>query len=69
VFRFNVSCLLFELIFLCGYVKCSMLYKVESLRLIIFAHYLWEMALNVDVDAPGKKCGRKQVKLIVRKLI
>jgi hypothetical protein len=31
--------------------KCSMLYKEDGLWLIIYACYLWEIALNIAVDA------------------
>jgi hypothetical protein len=38
------------LIFRCGHVKCSVLYKGDCLRLIICACYLLEVTLNVGLD-------------------
>jgi hypothetical protein len=37
-------------IFLCGYMKCSILYKGGGSRLNIFVCYLWEMAIKVALD-------------------
>jgi hypothetical protein len=42
-----IMCVLWVLIiFWCGYVKCSILYKINDLGLIICACYSWEMALT-----------------------
>jgi hypothetical protein len=35
----------------CRSVNCRILLKANDLRLMIYASYLWEMALNVGVDA------------------
>jgi hypothetical protein len=40
---------LFPSVFSCGYVKCSILYKGDGLRLYLC--YSWELALNVCLDA------------------
>jgi hypothetical protein len=62
-------------LFLCGYVKCSILYKENCLWLTIHACYSWEMALNVASTHHSITCrirkeyGIKQGKLTVRKFI
>jgi hypothetical protein len=38
-------------------VKCSLPYKEDSLRLTIYVYYLWEMALNIDLDCHLLKGG------------
>jgi hypothetical protein len=48
---FSVSCLFSELkIFWFRHVWCNILYKGDTLELIIYACYLWEIALNVGLD-------------------
>jgi hypothetical protein len=38
------------IIYLCGYVKCSVIYKGDGFRLNIYACYSWGMALNFGPD-------------------
>jgi hypothetical protein len=50
-FYFSVmSILRLLIIFLCGYVKCSMVCKGDGLRLTICVGCSWEKALNVCID-------------------
>jgi hypothetical protein len=55
MFQCVVSILWAIIIFLCGYVKRSMLYKGNCLRFTVCACYSWEMALNVGLDASFDK--------------
>jgi hypothetical protein len=49
LFQCIVSILQVLITFSCGYVKCNILYKGESLRLIICGCYSLEMASNVGL--------------------
>jgi hypothetical protein len=49
LFQRTVPILQALITFVCGYVKCNILYKAECLRLTIYASYLWE-TLNICVD-------------------
>jgi hypothetical protein len=51
LFQCIVSVLWVLIIFRCRYVKCSVLYKADGLRLTICACYSWQMTLNVSFDA------------------
>jgi hypothetical protein len=50
LFQCIVSILCVMLILWCGCMKYSILYKGGGLRLIIYACYSWEMALNFGLD-------------------
>jgi hypothetical protein len=52
---------LFTSVLSCGYVKCSIFYKGDGLRLTISVCYSWEMGLNIGLDAsfgPGSSLGQ-----------
>jgi hypothetical protein len=51
LFQSIVSILWVLIVFSCGYLKCSILYKGNGLQLTVCACYLWEMTLNVGLDA------------------
>jgi hypothetical protein len=62
------------IVFYCGCMKCSILYKTCGLELTVCAYYFWEMALDAGLDASFDNragmqyCGRQR-KLILRKLV
>jgi hypothetical protein len=56
LFQFILCVLWVVIIFRYEYVKYSILYRGDYLRLIIYACYSWDMALHVGVGVSFEKC-------------